>query len=74
MKIDYEVTKKIAVLGGEEGAKTKELNLVKWGSYEPSFDIRRWDCGNPKKGITLNRAEAKLLLSYLKKELEEEGV
>ncbi len=72
MKVDYEVTKKIAVLGGEEGAKTKELNLVKWGLYEPAFDIRRWDNGTPKKGITLNRAEAKLLLKYLKKELEEE--
>ncbi len=73
MKIDYEVTKKIAVLGGEEGAKTKELNLVKWGFYEPAFDIRRWDNGTPKKGITLNRTEAKLLLNYLKKELQEDA-
>ncbi len=70
--IHYEITKKIAVLGGEAGANTKELNLVKWGCYEPAFDIRRWERGAPRKGITLNREEAELLLKYLKKELEGE--
>ena len=73
MNINYEITRKIAVLSGTEGAKTKELNLVKWGFYEPTFDIRRWEGGMPKKGITLNREEAQMLLNSLKKELEGEN-
>ena len=74
MNFNYELTRKIAVLSGEEDGRTKELNLVKWGSYEPAYDIRRWENGAPRKGITLNREEAKKLLKCLKAEFEKEDV
>lgn len=72
MGVQYRILKKIAVLSGEEGGKTKELNIVKWGFYEPSYDIRRWENGAPRKGITLNQTEALQLLNQLKKEFGEE--
>ena len=39
---NYEIVKKIAVLGGKPDGVTKEINIVKWGVYDPMIDIRRW--------------------------------
>ena len=38
---NYEIVKKIAVLGGKPDGVTKEINIVKWGVYDPMIDIRR---------------------------------
>ena len=42
MSKNYELVKRIAVIGGKEGSVTKEVNLVKWGVFDPMIDIRRW--------------------------------
>ena len=39
---NYEIVKKIAVLGGKPDGVTKEINIVKWGVYDPMIDIRHW--------------------------------
>ena len=72
MAKNYELVKKIAVLGGKEGGNTKEINIVRWGVYPPMIDIRRWKDGEPSKGITLNAEETKRLYEVLKIRLEME--
>ena len=66
MAKNYELVKKIAVLGGKEGGNTKEINIVRWGVYPPMIDIRRWKDGEPSKRITLNAEETKRLYEVLK--------
>jgi hypothetical protein len=63
-EIKYEVIKKIKVLS-QGTKKTKELNLIKWGNMEPTYDIRKWEDGQPEKGITLTAAEANELYAAL---------
>ena len=72
MAKEYELVRKIAVLGGREGGTTKEINIVRWGAFGPQIDIRRWKAGEPK-GITLNEAEARKLLQMLSQELGSTG-
>lgn len=71
MSKNYELIKKIAVIGGKPGGITKEINIVKWSVCNPMIDIRRWQNGEPKKGISLNEEEAGKLLEALQKELTE---
>ena len=68
---NYEIVKKIAVLGGKLDGVTKEINIVKWGVYDPMIDIRRWQGDIASKGISLKREEALKLLEVLKIALEE---
>lgn len=35
---NYEIVKKIAVLGGKPDGVTKEINIVKWGVYDCALD------------------------------------
>ena len=44
---NYEIVKKIAVLGGKPDGVTKEINIVKWGVYDPMIDIRRTRNSSP---------------------------
>ena len=68
---NYEIVQKIAVLGGKPDGVTKEINIVKWGVYDPMIDIRRWQGDIVSKGISLKREEAQKLLQALKIALEE---
>lgn len=68
---NYEIVKKIAVLGGKPDGVTKEIKIVKWGVYDPMIDIRRWQGDIASKGISLKREEAQKLLDALKIALEE---
>lgn len=68
---NYEIVKKIAVLGGKPDGVTKEINIVKWGVYDPMIDIRRWQGDIASKGISLKQEEAQKLLGALKIALEE---
>ena len=63
---NYEIVKKIAVLGGKPDGVTKQINIVKWGVYDPMIDIRRWQGDIASKGISLKREEAQKLLEALK--------
>ena len=74
MAKNYELVKKIAVLGGKEGGNTKEINIVRWGVFPPMIDIRRWKDGEPNKGITLNAEETKCHYEVLKIRFEMEEV
>ena len=73
MAKDFELVRKIAVLGGREGGTTKEINIVRWGLFGPQIDIRRLKAGEPGKGITLNEAESRKLLQMLSQELASTG-
>ena len=73
MSKNYELVKRIAVSGGKEGGVTKEVNLVKWGVFDPMIDIRRWQNGEPSKGISLKYEEAEKLLTVLGAELKNNG-
>lgn len=73
MSKNYELVKQIAVIGGKEGGVTKEVNLVKWGVFDPMIDIRRWQNGEPSKGISLKYEEAEKLLAVLEAELKNNG-
>lgn len=64
----YEIVKKIKVLS-RGNVKTKELNIVKWGNFDPMFDIRKWENDQPGKGIVLTIEEAKELYKALGEEL-----
>ena len=68
---NYEIVKKIVVLGGKPDGITKEINIVKWGVYDPMIDIRHWQGDIASKGIFLKREEAQKLLDALKIALEE---
>lgn len=70
MSKNYELVKRIAVIGGKEGGVTKEVNLVKWGVFDPMIDIRRCQNGEPSKGISLKYEEAEKLLTVLGAELK----
>ena len=63
---NYEIVKKIAVLGGKPDGVTQEINIVKWGIYDPMIDIRRWQGDIASKGISLKQEEAQKLLEALK--------
>lgn len=71
--IQYEIVKEIAVLSKSDSGYTKEINLISWNGKEPKYDIRSFSPDREKcgKGITLTEAEAKLLLSALKKQLND---
>ena len=73
MSKNYELVKRIAVIGGKEGSVTQEVNLVKWGVFDPMIDIRRWQNGEPSKGISLKYEEAEKLLAVLGAELKNNG-
>lgn len=74
MSKNYELVKRIAVIGGKQGGVTKEVNLVKWGVFDPMIDIRRWQNGEPSKGISLKYEEAEKLLAVLEAELKITGM
>ena len=73
MSKNYELVKRIAVIGGKQGGVIKEVNLVKWGVFDPMIDIRRWQKGEPSKGISLKYEEAEKLLAVLGAELKNNG-
>lgn len=65
--IKYEITEKYGVISTSSRGWNKELNLVKWGEYDPKFDLREWapDYSKMGKGITLTKAEAIALRDLL---------
>lgn len=69
--IKFEIIKPIGIISGNEN-NSKELNLVKWGSGEPKYDIRSWQDNHskPLKGITLTKDELIALRSAIDTALE----
>ena len=50
-----------------DGTWHKELNLVKWGSNPPKYDLRPWNADRSQmgKGVTLSKEELKILKEEL---------
>lgn len=59
-----EITMEIVAHIGTAGKK--EINLVSWNGRPAKVDIREWNEGQPRKGITLTEAEAHDLYEVLK--------
>ncbi len=72
-EINYEIVEELGVLSTASSGWRKELNYISWNEGKPKFDIRQWgpDHSRVGKGISLNREEAKALLTLLKGLLEE---
>lgn len=69
---NYEIIKKIAVIGRQAGRRNQRNQYRQMGVYDPMIDIRRWQGDTASKGISLKREEAQKLLDALKTVLEEE--
>ena len=40
-----------------KGRVTKEVNIVDWGEFGPVLDIRKWQSGSPRHGISIANDE-----------------
>lgn len=65
-ELKCEILETLAELPEERGYHL-ELNLIKWGSNAPKYDLRRWNGDRSKmtKGITLSKEELVLLRDAL---------
>ena len=68
MRIEYEITERVAVLS-QSGNTTKELNMVAYNGSPAKYDLRSWKRENGEekllKGLTLTAQEAKALKDAL---------
>ena len=55
--MDFVIVKNIGVISESKNGNTKEINIVKWGSGEPKYDIRTWQDERKKtiKGYYSNK-------------------
>lgn len=65
----YEIEKQIATLN-DDGKLSTELNIIRFGSNEPKYDLRRWRrfrSGEKKmqKGVTMTAEELARLRDVL---------
>lgn len=68
----FEIVRSIGTIS-EQKKGSKQLNFVRWNGREARYDIRNWSKeGDPYKGITLDRDEARQLLRLLSAELNGE--
>lgn len=64
----YQIIKHIETIK-EWSTMNIQLNLMKWGDVPAKYDIRKWEGEEPRKGISLAKDEAEMLLIALCKEL-----
>ena len=71
-RVEYTVTKKIAILSTSAKGWTKELRQIKWGDNAPKYDIRDWAPDDEKmgKGVTFTADELGALRDAIAKELK----
>lgn len=64
--IKYEILETLIVFPEDRGYH-KELNLIKWGSNQPKYDLRSWTRNRDKmtKGVTLTKDELAILKEKL---------
>jgi hypothetical protein len=67
--VTFDIRRKVGVLADTGKGWKKELNIISWNGREPKLDVREWssDHSKMKKGITLSKNEASLLLVLLSK-------
>lgn len=66
--IKYEILETLVKLP-EKKDYHLEINLIKWGSNDPKYDLRRWNDDRTKmtKGITMTKEELLALMDELSK-------
>lgn len=66
--IKYEILETLVKLP-EKKDYHPEINLIKWGSNDPKYDLRRWNDDRTKmtKGITMTKEELLALMDELSK-------
>ena len=65
---NYQIERKIDVIR-EWTEITLELNVVKWGTGKPKYDLRRWNNGDPQKGVTLEKEDLEKLFYVIGEEI-----
>ena len=70
--IEYKIIKEIAMLN-DRGNQQLRLNIIKWGTKPPRYDLRIWIASWPEgwipgKGLLLSGAEARKLCQVLEKD------
>ena len=64
----YKLVRHLGILAAPMGEVAKTVSIVRGGDLEPSLDIRKWENGEPKKGISLRGDEIRTLCHILKGE------
>lgn len=66
-EVTFEIKEHIGVLSEQAKGWRKELNMVAWNNGAAKLDIRDWNENHQsmKRGVTLNKEEAKELLQLL---------
>ena len=66
-EVTFDIRRKVGVLADTGKGWKKELNIISWNGREPKLDVREWssDHSKMKKGITLSKNEASILLLLL---------
>lgn len=59
-KIEYEIIKDYGIIA-THGTVSLELKLMRWGENEPKYDLRAWQNGMARGGITMTQDEIKIL-------------
>lgn len=67
-EVTFEIVKRIGVLKEYSTGWKKELNIVKWNSGQPKYDIRDWDeeHAHMSRGITFTAHEMSTIISLMK--------
>lgn len=65
-ELKYEILETLVKLPEHKGYHL-ELNVIKWGSNDPKYDLRRWNDDRTKmtKGITLSKEELVSIIGAL---------
>lgn len=64
--VNYEIVEHIGTFARKENGSTQQLNLMRWGSAQPKYDIRNWSpAGSPWKGISIDKEDMESLLILL---------
>ena len=66
-EVTFDIKEHIGVLSEQAKGWKKELNMVAWNNGAAKFDIRDWNETHEsmRRGITLNKEEAKSLYDLL---------
>lgn len=72
MPNNYQLIKHLGNIGVvDRNGHQKMASRVVWYGYDQSLDIRKWEDGEPKKGISLRGDEIRHLCLLLKREYPE---
>lgn len=70
-EFSFEKIEEIGKLSQNSKGWALELNIIKWGTYAPKYDLRTWSPDHKKmgKGVTMTKEELDNLKSLLNGEI-----